>query len=316
MKISVLIATRNRSSDLRTTLRQYQKQTFKNMEIVVVDNASTDGTAEMIRAEFPGIVFLKLPDNIVHLALNLGIELSSGDIIWRSDDDSYPETDDTFERVAEIFQKFPHIAIIGGEIINVAKGEKAFAHWHPLTGKNVEMPEDGFPSHSFMGCGAAIRREVFKSIGGFWDAFFYEELDFTARAVLKGFTAKYFPTIRSLHFPSVSARPTDDRWVYSSTHYLRYQWRYFPFWTAFGRTMIYWFHQLFIGILRRVKPSSFFEAAFGMIAISFATFRNERNVAPPGMIERLTLGESFIGGIGRSFKETGARFLKRVFKRK
>jgi len=131
MRISVLIATRNRRDDLFKTLTAYKKQTYTDVEIVVVDNGSDDGTAEMVRENFPGTVFFRMPDNIVHQALNLGVELSSGDILWRSDDDSFPHSSDAFKGLIELFKKFPEIDIIASNILNIHGEDRPLSYWPP-----------------------------------------------------------------------------------------------------------------------------------------------------------------------------------------
>ena len=102
MKISVIIITRNRCNDLRNTISAYLKQTYSDKEVIVVDNGSNDGTKEMMNIEFPEIKYLWLPENFDIRSINIGIEMSSGDIIWRTDDDSYPEQPDAFEKVVNI----------------------------------------------------------------------------------------------------------------------------------------------------------------------------------------------------------------------
>jgi len=55
MKISVVLITRNREEDVRRSLEGYLRQTYPNKEIIVVDNASTDGTREMMKNDYPNI---------------------------------------------------------------------------------------------------------------------------------------------------------------------------------------------------------------------------------------------------------------------
>ncbi|HYF03732.1 MAG TPA: glycosyltransferase family 2 protein [Patescibacteria group bacterium] len=314
MRISVLIATRNRRDDLYITLSNYKKQTYPDMEIVVVDNGSKDGTGAMIRENFPEVLYFFVPDNIVHQALNLGVELSSGDVIWRSDDDSFPQSPNAFKNLIELFKQFPQIHIIASNILNVNGNFRQISTWHPKALSTEKIPEIGYLTNTFTGAGAAIRREVFKKIGGFWNSFFYEELDFTARAIAAGFNARFFPNIITEHYGSKGERFKADRWVNSSVHRVRYEWRYFPFWRALGRFFVLFWFQLFIGIVLRVTPSAFFEGMFGMIAMAFATFRKERNVIPNEVLQKITLGESIWAGIFRFLEETCERTFAKIFR--
>jgi glycosyltransferase involved in cell wall biosynthesis len=315
MRISVLIATRNRRDDLFKTLSAYKKQTYENVEIVIVDNGSDDGTEEMVRTHFPDAVFFRMPDNIVHQALNLGVELSSGDIIWRSDDDSFPESPDAFKTIVGIYNQFNNIDLIATNILNINDDSTQIVNWHPKALSKEETPENGYHSNTFPGGGTAIKREVFKTIGGFWNSFFFEELDFSARATAAGFSIRFFPGFVTLHYNSKGERIRDDRWVSASICRIRFDCRYFPFWTAIYRFFIYSGFHLFMGITMRVSAAAFFECMFGMISMAFFTFRKERNVLPDDVLAKITLGESPWAPIMRHVKDVSARIFQRVFKK-
>lgn len=87
-KISVIVPTRNRSALLRATLRCVCDQTWPNCEIVVVDEASTDDTPEMLAAEFPQARVVRHEVPRGHSgARNAGLAASSGDWLFFLDDD-------------------------------------------------------------------------------------------------------------------------------------------------------------------------------------------------------------------------------------
>ena len=185
MKISVVIITRNREEDVRRSLEGYLRQTYQNKEIIVIDNASTDGTRAMMKNEYPNIQYMWLPDNFDIRTINIGVELSTGDVIWRTDSDSYPESEFAFEQAVEIFKNNPNIDIIATEDIEVRKNHQPW-DWYPLPIDKNNIPSDGFKANFFPGTGAAIKRKVFDKIGGFWE-FGFEELDFCTRAIVAGF---------------------------------------------------------------------------------------------------------------------------------
>ncbi|MER3328572.1 MAG: glycosyltransferase family A protein, partial [Candidatus Kapaibacterium sp.] len=90
----------------------FYSQDYNNFEVIVIDNASDDGTNEMIEKEFPKVKYTYLPININILAQNIGVSQATGEIIWRTDSDSHPENRDTFKRVVEIFNSQPNLDII------------------------------------------------------------------------------------------------------------------------------------------------------------------------------------------------------------
>ncbi len=88
MKLSIIIPTYNRKETLKTTLLSINGQTFKDFEVIVADDGSTDGTHQMIKE-------LRLPYPIKHVwqansgrsaARNMGLEIASGDILLFIDD--------------------------------------------------------------------------------------------------------------------------------------------------------------------------------------------------------------------------------------
>jgi GT2 family glycosyltransferase len=313
MKISVVIVTRNRKEDVRRSLDAYLEQTYKNMEIIVVDNASLDGTREMMETNYNFIKYLWLPDNFDIRTINIGVEMSSGDIIWRTDSDSNPENPDTFERVVRIFNEHPEIDIIATEDIEVRKGREPW-NWYPIPIDKTNVPETGFKANFFPGTGAAIKRDVFRKIGGFWE-FGFEELDFCTRAIVAGFNVRYFPNIRTLHYASPQDRDNPNRWVMASRQHVRYNWRYFPFWQALGRTSQIFFYQVFYASITRMPISAILEGIFSMTAVIFSTYRNERNIVPKNKIADITLGVSISHTQWRFFKQILASKLKKIWKK-
>lgn len=306
MKISVVIITRNRLEDVRRSIEGYLAQIYPDKEIIVIDNASTDGTREMMKESYPDIKYLWLPDNFDIRTINIGIEMSSGDIIWRTDSDSYPENPDAFDKAIEIFEKFPDIDIIATEDIEVRNNYEPW-DWYPIPIDKSKMPEDGFKANFFPGTGAAIKRKVFDKIGGFWE-FGFEELDFCTRAIMAGFKVRYFPNIRTLHYASPGDRNAANRWVMASKQHIRYNWRYFPFYRALGRSIEIIFFQIMLAVMTKVPFSAIFEGFFSMMAVIFSTYRNERNVVPKHLLPDITLGVSVF--------HTQMRFYKRVLKNK
>lgn len=291
MKISVIIPTRNRKDRLRITINEFLLQTWNDKEIIVVDNASEDGTQIMMQEEFPEIKYVRFPDNFDIKAINYGIEISSGDIIWRTDDDSNPEHRDNFEKVVKIFENHQDIDIISMENLE-ANQNYQIGEWYPLEVDKKNVPDIGYKAHAFAGSGAAIRRKVFNAIGGFW-GYGFEEIEFCTRAILAGYNVRYFPNIRVNHFAQIGTkRDPSWRWIRISLQLVRYNWKYFPSFLAFRRFLLIYFVQILYGIKQKVKFTGIMEGIFGMIATSFRTIREERIKIDKNKIKDITLGVS------------------------
>lgn len=301
MKISVIIITRDRKDDMIVTLNGYLKQKYQNKEIIVVDNGSTDGTREMMEKDFPYIKYLWLADNFDIRSINIGIEMSTGDIIWRTDSDSHPESENAFQQAVDIFNKYPEVDIICTDNVEVNQNYTVW-EWYPLPIDRNNLSENGYQANIFAGTGAAIRRKVYDKIGGFWE-FGFEELDFCTRAIVAGFNVRYFPQIRTLHFASKSDRIHSNRWVKISKQFLRYSWKHLPFSWALGRTFGIIFFQIIVAILSRLSLMTIIEGFFGMLEIVFYTIRNERQPVPKNKLYDITLGVSYFRTQIRYFKQ-------------
>lgn len=309
MKISVIIVTKDRKNELITTIEGFKNQTYRDFEIIIVDNASTDGTKEMISNEYKDIKYLWLPDNFDIRSINIGIEMSDGDIIWRTDSDSNPETPDEFQKVIDIFQKNDDIDIICMEDIEVRKNYTVW-QWYPLPHDKNNIPEKGYKSNVFAGTGAAIRRRVYDKIGGFWE-FGFEEIDYCTRAILANFGVRYFPNIRVVHYATPSERQGDERWIRISNQFVRYNWKYFPFWQAMGRYIIIYPSQIVQVFTSRLKFITLCEGSLSMITTMLRTIRTERQVVPKDRIKDITIGTSLARNQYNYFKD---KIVKKFFR--
>lgn len=87
--VSVVIPTHNRKNKLIRLIQSIQKSTYKNLEIIIVDDASTDGTYETIKEKFPKIKVLRNEKELwVSASRNIGLKNSNGDYIFLIDDDN------------------------------------------------------------------------------------------------------------------------------------------------------------------------------------------------------------------------------------
>jgi glycosyltransferase involved in cell wall biosynthesis len=101
--ISIVTAARNCSSTIGSCLDSVSSQTYKDVEHIVVDGASTDGTLRILRQHKSKPFVLSEPDSGIYEALNKGFSIASGSIIGvLHADDSYTDQY-SLERVYEAF---------------------------------------------------------------------------------------------------------------------------------------------------------------------------------------------------------------------
>ncbi|WP_016731932.1 glycosyltransferase family 2 protein [Saccharolobus islandicus] len=112
VKVSVAIPTYNRKEKLRRLLYSLKESTFKDFEIIVVDDASTDGTEEMIKNEFPYVKYIKhSKPTLVAKSRNDAIEASEGDFIFFVDDDNVVEPD-TIEKLVKFIETDENVGTV------------------------------------------------------------------------------------------------------------------------------------------------------------------------------------------------------------
>jgi len=118
--VSIVIATYNYGRFLVDALRGIEKQTYPNIELIIMDDASDDNTEELVNSwykkckyRFSNFIYLKLPRNIgAGWAYNIGFQMSFGEfvVIHDADDVSYPEK---IEKQVKLFNEHPDTAMVG-----------------------------------------------------------------------------------------------------------------------------------------------------------------------------------------------------------
>lgn len=183
----------------------------KNLEIVVVDNASGDGSLEALRAREKDIVVVSSPTNSGFAGgCNLGVKNSSGEIVAFLNNDAKPDTH-WVSAALESFDSYDNVGAVASQVLNWEGTHVDFSGagmtWYgmgyrPLTGNKVSKKPQ-HPAPVLFGTGAAmfVRRSVFDALGGFDESFFmfFEDVDLGWRLNLAGFTYLYQPESIAFH---------------------------------------------------------------------------------------------------------------------
>ena len=181
MEIGVVIVTYNRLEKLKIALRSFREQTYKPAYIIVVNNASTDGTgAYLERWSCENKKHLVINNNInnggsggFYDGLNKAISLSA-DWIWLSDDDAYPEKE-ALCKIATFIDdcEGQNISAVCTAVKN--KGEYDFSHrrnikcdWfgcHEINSTKDDYNKDCFAINAFSYVGAVVSKKYLKMAG-------------------------------------------------------------------------------------------------------------------------------------------------------
>jgi GT2 family glycosyltransferase len=172
--VSIVIVTWNRKADVLETIRSVHEQSYRNIEVVVVDNASTDGTVEALKQMHPEVKVIPLEQNLgASAGRNPGISAAQGEIIFLLDSDASLGSD-TIRNAVQKFQSRPDVGVIACKVVNASTKEIDRRGGWIFSEKDKVDQDREFLSFSFSECGCAIRKEVFSDAGLFWEALFID----------------------------------------------------------------------------------------------------------------------------------------------
>ncbi len=204
MRIGIVILSYNRREALARTLAHVS--TLGAARITVVDNASTDGTVEMVQRDFPTVETLPLPANIGVAAFNRGVAATPCDAVLILDDDAWPE--------AETFA-----AAVAAMEADATLGAVALLPTHPVTNE-IEWPVPDRPRDDWpiLGCGNLIRTEAWNATGGYEESFFLyrNDADLALKLLSAGWKVRCDPSLIVWHDSPAASRKS-DRWLHLAT---------------------------------------------------------------------------------------------------
>ena len=165
MKISIVMACFNRVEVISRALASLRSQSFNNVELVVVDGGSLDGTTEVFQSFLhPGDFFVSEPDGGIYDALNKGLAAVSGEVVGFLHSDDFYFDEEVLSKVACLFDESEADIVFGNvEFFRPGQVERVTRSYR-CSELSVKMLSWGFmPAHPAM----FFRREVFQDLGGF-----------------------------------------------------------------------------------------------------------------------------------------------------
>ncbi|MES3001702.1 MAG: glycosyltransferase family 2 protein [Pseudomonadota bacterium] len=165
LQISVVTAVMNRAETLGDALRSVQGQKWRNIEHIVIDGGSTDGSRDILQANRDQIAKLvSEPDHGLYDALNKGIAAATGDVIgFMHADDEYASPY-TLDRVASAFED-PSVEAVYGDLVYVSKKDpsRVVRYWQAGRYRREHLEQGWMPPHPTF----YVRREVYARLGAF-----------------------------------------------------------------------------------------------------------------------------------------------------
>jgi GT2 family glycosyltransferase len=238
--VSVIIVSYNTRELTREAVRSLLEQTpGLAIETLAVDNASSDGSAEMIRGEFPQVTLVGLEKNIGFAAANnLAAKQAVGEYLLLLNPDTVV-LDRAVERLVEFARSKPDAGIWGGRTLFPDRTLNPTSCWSRQTPWSLFCRASGlstifkgsrlFDTEGYggwrrdseravdvvTGCFFLIKRELWDRLGGFDPAFFMygEEADLCLRARRLGVRPMITPTATIVHYGGASEKVREDKLV-------------------------------------------------------------------------------------------------------
>ena len=235
--ISVIIVSFNTCNILRQCLNSlFQDPSRIKMEVLVVDNNSHDGSAEMIKTEFPVVNLISNSENLGFAAANnQAFRQAHGDYVLLLNPDAFVKPGAISQAVA-FMEKNPECGLGGGKLLSpdgeLDPSARRFPSWVSklltITGIRARFPSSPLLNrHDFGGFShdrpmevdwvpgtfTIIRKAMLEEIGFFDERFYiyYEETDLCMRAKESGWTVFFTPDAEVIHIGGASSQTRKDQ---------------------------------------------------------------------------------------------------------
>ncbi|UCC54631.1 MAG: glycosyltransferase family 2 protein [Anaerolineaceae bacterium] len=204
-KASIIIVNYNGLSYLSNCLHSVQATCDDDVEIIIVDNNSTDGSAEQLVREFPDIWLIRSDENIgFGSGNNIGTRQASGEYVVFLNPDTVV-TPGWLDPLIRVFEEDPEVGIATSKILLLREPDQINTcgnnvHISGITiCRGLRLDKKAMSAQANVGaasgCAFVMRRDLFWELGGYDDDFFLymEDTDLSWRAQLAGFRCVYVP---------------------------------------------------------------------------------------------------------------------------
>ena len=174
MKISIITITYNSAKTVQRALDSVQSQHYKDIEHIIVDGASTDGTKDLIAAyakQHPNVRWVSEKDDGIYNALNKGIRMATGDVIGFLHSDDVLYSSDSIGHIAAAFGD-ETVDVVYGDL-QYCNGGKVVRRWKSNDFNPSALKYGWMPPHPTV----YVRRKVYEQVGEY-DEWFRISADF------------------------------------------------------------------------------------------------------------------------------------------
>ncbi|WP_138733638.1 glycosyltransferase family 2 protein [Modestobacter excelsi] len=236
-RVAVVVITHQRREELLLALSRLRRLP-EQPHVVVVDNGSTDGTADAVRVQHPWVELIASPTNLGAVGRNLGVARLDTPYVAFCDDDTWWEPG-SLRMAADTLDAHPRLAVLTARIL-VEPGSTE----DPIVAELRDSPvvgADWLPGPalgSFLAGASVLRREAFDEVGGFSERLWLggEEELMAGDLASAGWELCYLPGL-TVHHQASSARDPHKRRADGIRNTLWTTWLRRPFRPALRRTV-------------------------------------------------------------------------------
>jgi GT2 family glycosyltransferase len=254
MDLSIVILSFRDREKLRETIKSvYRSKIGYSYEVIVVDNDSGDGSAEMVEQEFPQVTLIRNANNGFAGGNNVGMRIAKGKYILLLNPDT-EVMENTLQECLDLMEQRSDIGMLGCKVLR-PNGDYDYASKKALPDPlgaffryvglsklfpnskffvRYNVPKSSYEEEGEMGSGTGAflmtRREVIDKIGmldeDYW--MYWEDMDWCYRCHMAGWKVWYYPKVKIIHHKGVSSRKTPYRallafhkamWVFYKKNY-------------------------------------------------------------------------------------------------
>lgn len=214
MKLSLITTTFNSANTLLDTIQSVRSQGINELEYIIVDGGSTDGTLELIQNNRDVISkFISEPDNGIYDAINKGIAIATGEVVGLIHSDDFFASNQVLGKVIEAFSDQDVDALYGDlQYVDRTDSTKVVRNWKSKPYSDGLFEQGWMPAHPTF----YLRRQYFKQFG-VYDTDFYTSADYELmlRMLRKHkLRSKYLPiTMVKMRVGGQSNVSLKNRWI-------------------------------------------------------------------------------------------------------
>ena len=195
MKVSIITVTYNSEKYIADCISSVRKQTYPNIEHIIVDGKSTDNTLSIIRKNERYITrWISETDRGIYDAINKGMRMATGDIIGVLNSDDMLASANVIMDIVACFDETGTQSLYGDLVyVDPDDTQKVFRYWKGLTYKRSRFHYGWMPAHPTF----YIRRELFEKFGEYENHYYTAaDYEFMARYLYANHvTSHYLPTL-------------------------------------------------------------------------------------------------------------------------